>query len=99
MGASAIKIHLLSSIKVCVKIRYLFHISTLEGNNFFGNYAMQKSKFWFLRDIVVDFRYPLKNLEGGLPKEKLEKKMFFVKIVSKLGDLMVRKYASIYVNA
>jgi thiamine transporter ThiT len=45
MGASAIKIRLLSSTNVCVEIRYMFHISTLKGKNFFGNYAMQKSKF------------------------------------------------------
>jgi hypothetical protein len=68
MGASAIKICLLSSINVCVEIRYLFRISTLKGKIFFGNYTMQKSKFRFLHGIVADFRHPLKNFEGGLPK-------------------------------
>jgi thiamine transporter ThiT len=68
MGASAFKICLLSSTNVCVEIRYMLHISTLKGKIFFGNYAVQKSKFRFLHVIVADFRHPLKNVEGGLPK-------------------------------
>jgi hypothetical protein len=68
MGASAFKIRLLSSTNVCVESRYMFHIWTLKGKKFFGNYAMQNSKFRFLHVIVADFRHPLKNFEGGLPK-------------------------------
>jgi thiamine transporter ThiT len=68
MGASAFKIRLLSSTNVCVEIRYMFHISTLKGKIFFGNYAMQKSKFQFLHVIVANFRHPLKKFEVGLPK-------------------------------
>jgi hypothetical protein len=45
MGASAFKISLFSSTNVCVEIRYMFHISTLKGKKFVGNYAMQNSKF------------------------------------------------------
>jgi hypothetical protein len=65
MGASAFKVRLLSSTNVCVEIRYMFHISTLKGKFFLGNYAMQKSKFRFLHVIIADFRHPLKNFEGG----------------------------------
>jgi hypothetical protein len=72
----------------------MFHILTLKGKKFSGNYAMQKSKFKFLHGIGADFRDPLKSFDGGLPKKKIEeKKMFFCE-----NSVEIRRFDGTHLN-
>ncbi len=74
MGVSAIRTRLLGNTGVTVKIRAMFHISTLWEKKYFGDYAMQKSNFRFQHGIVANLSYPLKKFEVGSPTGNFEEK-------------------------
>ncbi len=66
--------------------------STPLEKNFFWDFGMAKEKFLFCHSKVPDFRHSGDFLESGLPKKNNEKKMFYAKIMSKLGPLTVYIY-------
>jgi hypothetical protein len=63
--------------------------STLAENSFFKALILLKLYTGLHYHIYSEFRHTSKNFEGGLPKNILEKTLFYEKRVSKYGRLTV----------